>query len=187
MNSLVSLVLLSACRDPEPPPLTLSQWRLIEARSQSDPLIKQILSMEAADYREHRDTLIEIATSRHHPIILWTPWTPEQAVAWMQDHILRKMVINLDTEAVKQVAYSQPGLPPEACDEDLPASDWPLHCVAWHRYSSLCQLYDPEQDLVILPDDPSCAFHHPNFVPFKPQRPEIYQKVPGGWENQIAP
>ena len=172
----------SACRESGPPPLMLSQWRQIEARSQADPLISQILAMELEEYRANRQTLIEIATSTHHMIDTSKPWSPEYAAAWMQEACISKMHTSLDPEALRLVAYSQPGEAPEDCDLDRPPGERPVHCVAWSSFANTCKLYDPENGLVILPEDPACAFHHPNFKPHKPHKPEIYQKVPGGWE-----
>lgn len=188
MTLITFFTLFSSCREPEPPPLKLSQWRQIEARSQSDLLNSQILAMELEEYREHRQTLIEIATSQHHMIDTSKPWSPERAVAWLQDVCISKMSRHVDSDALRLVAYSQPGEAPEDCDMDLPAGERPVHCVAWNYFSHACKLYDPERDLVILPEDPACAAHHPNFKPFKPRDPEIYQRVPGGWEaNHPSP
>ncbi|MDG1478144.1 MAG: hypothetical protein P8R54_01070 [Myxococcota bacterium] len=188
MALIAFLAVFSGCRDPELPPLALSQWRQIEARSQADSLISQILSMEREEYREHRQTLIEIATSPHHMIDTSKPWSPEYAVAWMQDNTIRAMQHFIDSDALRLVAYSQPGEAPEDCDMDRHPGERPVHCVAWNSFSYTCKLYDPERDLVILPEDPACVFLHPEFKPHKPHKPEIYQKVPGGWEaNNPAP
>jgi len=188
MTLLVFFGVFSACREPSPPPLALSQWRHIEARSQADPLISQIRSMEREEYREHRQVLIEIATSPHHMIDTSKPWSPEYAVAWMQDNTVRAMQHFIDSDALRLAAYSQPGASPEDCDMDLPPGERPVHCMAWISFSYTCKLYDPERDLVVLPEDPACALHHPNFKPFKPRKPEVYQKVPGGWAaNNPAP